>query len=379
MARTALSSRPHDSNSSPANRGNIERPEAAEGDDARVWPESGGPGGNEASPDPHTEVAHNRAHPPAFEIGIVMAGAISAGAYTAGVMDFLIQALDAWQMMKDAGKDVDCPRHDVKLKVISGASAGGMTAALATGMLCEDFEHVVSDQVEEAANNKLFESWVRKIDIRRLLEARDLDDPGRPVRSVLDSSVLDEIAADAFEFRDVGSAPPDRPYLNDPLHVVLTLTNLRGVPYKIDLKGTRVTNYQMRLHADRLHFVLRLRRRTVAALLRAALAGEAQVSPARLVDPQGGGSGDGGIPVRARSPHPPPPGARICGPAVVDPGAVLDQRGPLLQRDVRDPAVLARCDARRLRLPLRGRGRDRQRAARARPPAPGRRGVAQPA
>ena len=185
-----------------------------------------------------------------------MAGAISAGAYTAGVMDFLIQALDAWQRMKDAGKDVDCPRHDVKLKVISGASAGGMTAALATGMLCEDFEHVVSDQVEEAANNKLFESWVRKIDIRRLLEARDLDDPGRPVRSVLDSSVLDEIAADAFEFRDVGSAPPDRPYLNDPLHVVLTLTNLRGVPYKIDLKGTRVTNYQMRLHADRLHFVL---------------------------------------------------------------------------------------------------------------------------
>ena len=256
MARTALSSGPHDSTSSPANRGNIERPEAAEGDDARVCPESGGPGGNEASPDPHTEAVHGRAHPPAFEIGIVMAGAISAGAYTAGVMDFLIQALDAWQRMKDSGKDVDCPRHDVKLKVISGASAGGMTAALAAGMLCEDFEHVVSDQVEGAANNKLFESWVRQIDIRRLLETRDLDDRSKPVRSFLDSSVLDEIAADAFDFPDGGPTPPHRPYLSDPLHVVLTLTNLRGVPYKIDLKGTRATNCQMRLHADRLHFVL---------------------------------------------------------------------------------------------------------------------------
>jgi hypothetical protein len=31
-----------------------------------------------------------------FEIGLVMAGAVSAGAYTAGVVDFLIQALDQW-------------------------------------------------------------------------------------------------------------------------------------------------------------------------------------------------------------------------------------------------------------------------------------------
>ena len=148
----------------------------------------------------------------------------------------------------------------MKLKVISGASAGGMTAALATGMLCERFDHVVSDQIDAAANNKLFESWVRKIDIRRLLETKDLDDPHRPVLSLLDSTVLDEIAADAFEYPEDGPAPPDRRYLDDPLHVVLTLTNLRGVPYKVDLKGSRATNYQMRRHADRLYFALRSRR-----------------------------------------------------------------------------------------------------------------------
>ena len=59
-----------------------------------------------------------------FEIGLVMAGAVSAGAYTAGVLDFLIQALDQWHEGK-RGDDPRCPRHDVSLKVLAGASAGG--------------------------------------------------------------------------------------------------------------------------------------------------------------------------------------------------------------------------------------------------------------
>jgi hypothetical protein len=35
-----------------------------------------------------------------FELAVVMAGAISAGAYTAGVMDFLFEALDAYEDAK---------------------------------------------------------------------------------------------------------------------------------------------------------------------------------------------------------------------------------------------------------------------------------------
>jgi hypothetical protein len=65
-----------------------------------------------------------------FEIGLVMAGAVSAGAYAAGVVDFLIQALDQWHEGK-RDDDPRCPRHDVSLKVLAGASAGGMSVAIA--------------------------------------------------------------------------------------------------------------------------------------------------------------------------------------------------------------------------------------------------------
>jgi len=55
-----------------------------------------------------------------FQIGLAMSGAVSAGAYTAGVFDFLIQALDEWEKARkgpDAGK---IPNHRVGLKVMSG-------------------------------------------------------------------------------------------------------------------------------------------------------------------------------------------------------------------------------------------------------------------
>ena len=75
-----------------------------------------------------------------FELGIVMAGAVSGGAYTAGVMDFLIEALDAWEKAKHDGEDV--PSHGVRIKVMTGTSAGAMNTALAAVMFNEDFEHV---------------------------------------------------------------------------------------------------------------------------------------------------------------------------------------------------------------------------------------------
>ena len=48
-----------------------------------------------------------------FRIAINMAGAISAGAYTAGVLDFLVEALDAWYQAKTGDEFV--PTHSVSI------------------------------------------------------------------------------------------------------------------------------------------------------------------------------------------------------------------------------------------------------------------------
>src|SRR5579864_9812624 len=110
-----------------------------------------------------------------FKIGINMAGAISAGAYTAGVLDFLTEALDEWYAAKKRGEAV--PMHDVSIEVFSGASAGGMCAAISAVMLQQDFEHI-HDTKKEGTNNRFFESWVNKIDISELLKVEDLKKKG---------------------------------------------------------------------------------------------------------------------------------------------------------------------------------------------------------
>src|SRR5579863_1629699 len=96
-----------------------------------------------------------------FEIGLVMAGAISAGAYTAGVVDFLIEALDRWYEGKQ-GTDPLCPRHDVSLRVMAGASAGGMSSVIATPQLGEAFTSVTNPPPPGPLKNKLYDSWVQR-------------------------------------------------------------------------------------------------------------------------------------------------------------------------------------------------------------------------
>lgn len=186
-----------------------------------------------------------------FEIGLVMAGAVSAGAYTAGVMDFLIQALDAWDKAKEAD-DLLAPPHAVRLKVMAGTSAGGMTAGIACGALASEFQPV-SDPFHPDPANKLFDSWVKRIDITLLLGDADLADENRPLRSLLDSTPLDAIARDALQFTPRAQR---RAWVSEPLHVLTTVSNLRGVPYNIPFKGEYREGHEMYAHADYVHFLV---------------------------------------------------------------------------------------------------------------------------
>lgn len=191
--------------------------------------------------------------PPEFEFGLVMAGAISAGAYTAGVIDFLLEALDAWEAAK-ADPAAEVPRHGLRLRVLSGASAGAMTSAITTVSLGS-----VVDPVHDVANpppperNRLFDAWVNQIDISRLLTTTDIDKSKKAI-SLLDSTALGTIANDALVTERRGQP---RSYVDDPLAVFLTVANLRGVPYDFQLFGSSSNaGYGMYEHMDHMAFAV---------------------------------------------------------------------------------------------------------------------------
>ncbi len=220
-----------------------------------------------------------------FHLGLTMSGAISAGAYTAGVFDFLIQALDEWEKVRDGGKSV--PDHRVGLKVMAGASAGSITAAIGALALLDGDQQPGFHRNETGTAfhyylPKLYDAWVVKPAFQDegaigldLLSLGDLDKPidptvppgsllrsqdapiptasddSAPVASLLNVSILAKIAEDALNVSTPLSPP--KAYIAETLHIYMTLTNLRGVPYKVPFNGG---DYHMITHGDRTHYAI---------------------------------------------------------------------------------------------------------------------------
>ncbi|PKM38205.1 MAG: hypothetical protein CVV06_01960 [Gammaproteobacteria bacterium HGW-Gammaproteobacteria-10] len=188
-----------------------------------------------------------------FYIGFASAGAISAGAYSAGVLDFLILALDEWAKVRDQED------HQVVMPVFSGASAGSITSAI--GMLAAAREKKPNIKPGEAKHHlqTLYDCWVSGPDLNvsgyvagTLLSLTDLD--GDEVFSLLNSRLLDDIAEQAF--KDLASLKQETPgYFPQRVHLYMTQTNTRGVPYRIDFNGGK-DSYHMLSHADRAHYVI---------------------------------------------------------------------------------------------------------------------------
>jgi hypothetical protein len=182
-----------------------------------------------------------------FHLGINMAGAVSAGAYTAWVLDFLTEALEQWYVAKCANGAV--PRHDVQIDVFSGASAGGMCAAISAVMLQGAFEHI-HDSSKTNTTNRFYEGWVNQIDIQPLLGTDDLNGGGEVI-SLLDSTIIDAIA----DYALLPVNAPVRPaYLSKSLTLFLTLTNVRGVPFSLNGNAPGSAEEEMAYYADRMQF-----------------------------------------------------------------------------------------------------------------------------
>ncbi|MBC7905675.1 MAG: patatin-like phospholipase family protein [Rhodospirillaceae bacterium] len=161
-----------------------------------------------------------------FELALVMGGTVSAGAYTAGVVDFLFQALDAW------AADPEGPNHRTVLKVVSGSSGGAVCGALTSVLTGYQFPHTF-DTASSATGNPLFDLWVNTLDIKGMLATDDIK-KGKPLPSLLNCAPLNQGISNIIHY-DGPKVASRRKWLDDTLPTLLTMTNLRGVPYATDM------------------------------------------------------------------------------------------------------------------------------------------------
>ena len=198
-----------------------------------------------------------------FKLCLTMAGAVSAGAYTAGVLDYLLETLELWEQAKKSNRarginhpdyDHSIPMHNVEIDVLSGSSAGGICGSLTFLALSDKDFKSCSNQNPDGKNNIFYESWVNMGDtpesstVDKLLNNNDLRE-FKELRSLLNSEVIDSLADDAICTREQKAVPN---YASKSLDVILTTTNLRGINFLIDFdgsdqdssKGTIITNHE---------------------------------------------------------------------------------------------------------------------------------------
>jgi hypothetical protein len=186
-----------------------------------------------------------------FKICLTMAGAVSAGAYTAGVMDYLLETLELWEKAKlknrQLGKDHplydhSVPMHEVELDVMSGASAGGITGTLTMLNLIDNDYSPVNKDNPQGKNNRYYQSWVVMGDdnksntFEKLLSNGDLEKLGKDdkPKALLNSEPIDGIVDRAIRVDNPRSYPA---YASDSLDLVMTTTNLRGINFRVDFTG----------------------------------------------------------------------------------------------------------------------------------------------
>lgn len=198
-----------------------------------------------------------------FHLGLCMAGSVSAGAYTAGVIDYLFEALNNWYEEKKKNDDPSVPDHDVLIDVFGGASGGGITSAVS---LFAQQERISPMRLENnkptsgGGYNLLYDTWVQMTGsndvFAEMLDTRDVQMEFVP--ALMNSGFIDTIAG---YFRDYlykynGKPFTPVPYINPRAELFLTLFNVTGIRYELLAKaasGGIIRQYALE-HRDMAHF-----------------------------------------------------------------------------------------------------------------------------
>lgn len=191
-----------------------------------------------------------------YHIGLSMAGAVSAGSYTAGMLTQLFETISKWYEYKakgitfktSEGEEIaftpdEMPQHEICIEALSGASAGGMCTALLAVCLAE------------GKFDRLYDTWVNQVDLKPMLSTSDIRSNSAKIYSLVNVNVIDKIAEGITNFVH-NPANPWPPYLAEQIDMYLTLTNLEGIPYGLSFNANTTSNQFIRNFADYKRFTL---------------------------------------------------------------------------------------------------------------------------
>lgn len=159
------------------------------------------------------------------KLAIAISGAVSLGSYESGVVYEIVEAIAQHNQSPKTN-----PEGKIEIDVITGASAGAMTACILAQKLLFEAENLRSPY-----DNHLYQPWVKDVDIRKLLQIRPEDNPNQ---AILSSAFIEEIGNRYLLQRYATGSPSDRhrhPAAAASILLGIAMSNLNGYDYKAKL------------------------------------------------------------------------------------------------------------------------------------------------
>jgi hypothetical protein len=180
-------------------------------------------------------------------LAITISGAVSLGSYEAGVLYEICEAL---RQHNEEPETIANPADRIEIDVLTGASAGGMTAVIAAQSLLYS-----GNALKDPQNNPFYNPWVADISLDGLLTPDtkpdpafpDLSSPEDPTKSIFSSNLIEKLAykyiTGRYDKGNPGSRVP-HPAAAKQIRLGLALSNLNGVAYSYPLRVKQPGNDQ---------------------------------------------------------------------------------------------------------------------------------------
>jgi predicted acylesterase/phospholipase RssA len=207
-------------------------------------------------------------------VAITIAGAVSLGSYEAGV---IYELLEAFRGHNQRTQDRDAR---IYVDVLTGASAGGMTAAMLAQRLMFDGGSMGSDARDAsgdrvcAHSNPLYHAWVERVSLEGLAKMQR-DERKLKWHSLLSSDLITKIGNEMLVDWLAAGKPMSGPHaavecdangVPLPLDVGLALTNLNGVDYQLPVAGNPDGGFNYTRGVDQMLFRVQSGDRGAAAM-----------------------------------------------------------------------------------------------------------------